>query len=233
MVQTLETATDLTLRTLTTTEKVLDAAAGSLEEAQDNFTLIRGSVNEISNALTTTSSVTGQIGTLVGDELTAIIEDTQSSLKAVQSSARLIDDTLAVITMLPLIGSRYAPDMPLEQSIGKVAASLDGIPASLAEVQNELQATSQSLSALQADIEGLGSELGNVEKDLETARQAVAEYRRILDEIIRHLTAIRPALAGWVRAVAIALSILCVWVLLMQIALLLQALANSPRRGKA
>lgn len=226
----LENTADLTLRALTTTEKALDAAASSLDEAQDNFTLIRGSVDEISDALLTTVSVTGQIGDLVGGELTAILADTRSSLEVVQSSARLIDDTLAVVTMLPFIGSRYAPEMPLEKSIGKVAASLDGIPASLIEVQNELQATSQSLSALQADIDQLGGELGNVEKDLETARQAVTEYQRILDEVIQRLTRIRPAIAGWVRAVAIGLSVLCVWVLLMQIALLLQALANSPRR---
>jgi len=228
--QTLETTADLTLRTLTTTSALLDAVAGSLDEVQSNLTLIRGSVDEISDTLSTTVNVTGQIGALVGDELTTIIEDTQSSLKAVQSSARLIDDTLAIVTMLPLIGSRYTPETPLEKSVGRVYTSLDGVPASLRQIQSELTATSKSLASLQQDVQKLGGELGHLEEDLETARQSVAEYQRILKQLTGRLSEIRPAIAGWVRAVAIALTVLCVWVLLTQAALLLQVLANAPVR---
>jgi len=228
--QALESATDLALRTLTTTEQVLTLGASSLNEVQDNLILIRSSADEISTALSTTVNVTGQIGTLVGEELIGVIESTQSSLKTMQSSAQLIDQTLTVITALPFIGNRYAPKVPLEKSIGEVNSNLDNIPDTLMQIQAELQATSKSLSALQEDVQKLGTELESVEENLKSAHQSVTEYQRIADEAISQLTAIRSAIASWVRAFAIGLTILCLWILLTQLALLIQVLVNKPSK---
>ena len=85
---------------------------------------------------------------LVGVEMVGFVNNTQTSLTSVQSSARVVDDFLGLLSSLPLIGARYKPDVPLEDSIALVKTSMDPLPDSLLKIRRDLDVSAANVATL-------------------------------------------------------------------------------------
>lgn len=79
-----------------------------IESCEENppFIFMQTTSTEIAASLDQTAPMVEGIGILVGKNIDELILNTQSSLAVAQSSAKLVDDTLSLITALPLIGRR-------------------------------------------------------------------------------------------------------------------------------
>ncbi len=220
----LQSSVDLLQRSAQATAELLVVVDGSLEQVGKNVVLMKSAVDNVAASLDGTAAVTRTVGTTVGVDLVKVIRDTQSSLLAVGAGARLVDDTLALVSAFPLIGARYKPEQPLQASIQDVSVSLEPMPASLQNVQKGFENTAVSFESLKGNVADLGKSVEGIEASLNSAQGVVAQYQSIVSDTQKQLDELQTALPGGVRAVTWGLTGLLVWLFIAQAGLLTQGL---------
>ena len=166
--------------TVAATTNMLDVVNTTLDQAGANIQAIEASLIDVTAALSTASNVADTVGTMIGEDFTRVIAETQTSLDSVETSAKLIDDTLRIVSAVPFIGARYRPEVPLQETISAVNLSLDELPASFAVVQSELEQTSTSVDNIQRDLDNLSMTIGEIETSLTEAKVVLEQYRTVV-----------------------------------------------------
>jgi len=173
--------------------------------------------------LDATSGITETIGVMMGEEFVTILGDARTALASMQTSSRLIDDTLKVISSIPIIGKRYQPEVTLHESIGDLSESLDPIPLSLIEIQTEMEKASSNLDQMQTNLDELADSLSGIESDLADASAIVIEYQDILADIGDRIDGAASSVSVVVNGIAVLLSLIFIWMLLIQGSIYIQA----------
>ena len=206
------TSIDLLSQTLSTTQGGLTIVNDTLLQAKDDLDLIETFTYDISDAVGNTRPTLESISVLFGEDLSDIVVETQSSLESVETSAVLIDDTLRVISAIPLIGARYAPSQPLGESIGEISDTLDALPQSLSDIEEGLDTTAEDLTGIESSIDNLAGRIGEIDSSLEEANKIITDYQSITSELQENLASIKMELPQWFHRVSIAIAALLAWV---------------------
>ncbi|MCC6147656.1 MAG: hypothetical protein IT308_08835 [Anaerolineaceae bacterium] len=221
---------DLLDQTFQSTTQLLEISNSTLILVKDTLEITQTSLEDVAVAMGTTKKITTTTAKFLGDDLAGVIGETEAALKSVQKSAGLIDDTLRVVTRLPLVGARYAPDKPLQESIGEVADSLKSMPNSLEEIQSNLNATSKDLTTIQKNLDELAVSLTETETQITEAGAVLTGYRNVLNASQNSVSLFRENLARSVRTLAVAGTVLLVWLLISQIGLAIQGFDLISRK---
>lgn len=198
-------------QTLTTTQEGLAVVDETLTQAQSDLLLIETFTYEVSDAVGNTRPTLEQVSGLFEEDLVDIVSETQSSLRSVKSSAVLMDDTLRLISSIPLIGARYAPAEPLGESIEQLSGALDDLPQSLADIGNGLQTTSEDLSGITDTIDELGQRIGQIDADLEEANLVIIDYQTTTGSLQENLRILNNAIGVWLPRITVGISIFLIW----------------------
>ncbi len=209
---------------LQSTTDLIEILDGSLEKSVSTFAAAGEALASTGEALHSTSEMTGAVGDLIGGQIASLISQTHDSLVTVQSSARLVDDTLGLISKVPLLGARYAPETSLEESITGVATSLETVPARLSEVQSSLKDASTDIGALQGELTTLSTDLLQIKADLHDAQQIMGNYQGMINQARDSLASIRGNLIRSIRLAGWVVSAVLVWLLLAQLGIFFQGL---------
>ena len=208
---------------LTATAEGLALAENSLTQVQDTVDAIQSTVRGLGQAIDDTSPTLTALGNLVGKQLPATITAAENSLRSAQRSARVLDGFLSVISAVPLFGnSRYNPDVPLNERLGEVAASLEGVPASLEDGGSGIFTTVGSLGTIKANVDRTADSIGEINTSLESAKTVVANYQGVLASIGATLERVRNGLATWLRLIRWGFSLMLIWLGIVQFALITQ-----------
>lgn len=211
-------------RAVNTTSGLLVGIDAAVATAHDSMGTIEQTMGHVADTLDSTARLTQSASDIAGKDVVDIVRETQTSLASVEKTARLVDDTLAVVARVPLIGGRYEPDVPLHESIARVADSLDPLPASLARVQRDLADTSTNLTRMKADILALSVSLRAIEDSLATLKAATADYREIAAGLQEDLERFRQAFPGALRFATLFGSAVMLWLAVAQLGLLTQGM---------
>jgi len=177
----------------------------------------------VGQAIGDTGPMVESVADLLGEQLPAAIKSTQDALTSVAASAKVVDDVLAVMTAIPFVGTdKYDPEVPLQQSLEEVAASLDDIPNSLGAAQEGLTSTSGNLEGLQEDFTTMASNIGQIATSLESAQSVLVEYQLIVADLQTLAASVRQGLPEWLRLLRLAFSLVLIWLGIAQIGLLTQ-----------
>ena len=168
--------------------------------------------------------VVNQVSTLIGDDLVDVVDQTQSSLVAASTSARLVDDTLSVIGAIPFIGQQYQPEVPLNQSITQIAFSLEYMNTSLLEIQAGVQASGRKVDEVRWLMDDLQRQLAALEPGLLEAQAQLDEYQAILVILHEKQANFQALLPGLLNTIYTLATLVLIWVALSQVGLLLQGL---------
>jgi methyl-accepting chemotaxis protein len=216
---------DLLDTTLTTTSDTMLIVNGSLYQMKDNLGVIRFSLEDASQTMQATANVTSSVADLIGDDFSKVVVETQLSLLSVQNSARMIDNTLSLISSIPLIGPSlgggYRRDMPLEASINEVSLSLEPVPDSLQEVQTGLKQTARNFELMKNDLDDLITTIDEIETGLAGAEAVMTDYQEIFSKSQERLQSARTATPDFVRFLLWGSAAFFVWLLIAQLGLLL------------
>jgi hypothetical protein len=182
---------DSILRTIDSLEETLlisrdglQVMNSTIEDTVENLTIIENTLENLDSTIDSITISLESSAALIGDELPMTIIDTQIALASAATSAKLVDDTLSIIAMIPFIGANYQPDVPLSTSLTQVSISLSGIPEALETIETDLMDTSKGISALNLDLSELSGNMSDFEKDLEDAQRVLMEYDTIFNEIL-------------------------------------------------
>jgi len=223
---------DLIDDTLETSADGLDLLNHSLQQTTSTIGLLKETSSELSTSLDGTIPLVEQMGSVIGEDMTTVVRDTQASLSAAQSSARLVDDTLRIITAIPLIGQRYAPSLPLGESIENVSQSLDGLPDSFRDIQQQMNTAAGQLESIQGEVESLAENITDAENSISDAQGVIGEYESQVSTLQERMADIRQNFPGWIRTFNWGITLFLVWMAVVQVSLINQAL-NQIQQAKS
>ncbi len=226
----LTTDAALVSEALRTTFEGLQVIASTLSGARSNLALIQESTRKLATALQETGPTMRTTTDLIGKDMPDVIANTRRSLAAAEDSARLVDDTLRVISAIPLIGARYKPEVPLQTSIAQVSESLKGLPASFQVISKGLDTTTANMNTIQLSVAALGDEYDKIDASLTEAQDVNARYQKIVGNLLPQADQIGQRMAAWVDNAYRIAALVLVWVILTQIAIFAQAVDWLTKR---
>lgn len=217
--------TDIVQATLQATSDGLRVADASLARAADSVAALEVATDSVATTLDETVPLTRGASELVGDELPASIDAMQASLGAAESGARVMDDTLAILSSIPFYpGEPYDPETSLGDGLAATAESMDGVKRSLVDMQASLDQVGDNLGAMEKTVQELAAAVGGIEQPMGDARAVVGQYEDVVDALVVQVATLAAALPRWIDLIAWFLSGVLVWLGFTQVGLLLQGL---------
>lgn len=224
--------TNQLLSGLETTSAILqttDDGLGVIDQVVKNVYTSTQTLNDATNALGQAMLSTGQFmnnaGTFVGQDLVNTITNTQTALDSAQASAAVIDNVLTSLSSLPLIGFTYQPPTPLNTALGNVSSSLDPVQQSLKQFQTNLETTQSDMQQVSNQIMGLDSQILTINQNLAQAETTIADYRSQVNSLISSIEKVKLSLPRWVTTVAVILTLIIAWLVLIQIGTFIQGIS--------
>lgn len=216
---------DMASSSLDTTAKGLDIADQSLKTSSSSVVALETAFNTLSESIQETQPMVDSLSSLLGEDLPATIETTQTSLEAAQSSAEIIDNVLGSVTSLPFYpGTRYNPPVPLHIALAQVSASLDSLPADFSTMQKSLVETNNNFGLIKSEINVMTRNIKDIHTSLVNAQDVVSEYQVIVEQMQAGVNNTRKTLPGRITTWAWILSIVLIWIAISQVVLFAQGL---------
>jgi hypothetical protein len=179
-----------------------------------------------SQTVRSSSQFMDSAGTFVGGNLLTTITNTQTALGSAQASARVIDNVLSTLSRIPLIGISYNPSVPLNTALGNVADSLDPLQSTLENFQSSLDSTSSNLQEFTDQISILDKNILSIQENLTQAQTTIEKYHTQISTLQTWLGDAKTKLPAWTRTLAWILSLIIVWMIIVQIALMLPGISQ-------
>jgi hypothetical protein len=228
----LRSVVSLSHDTLETTQSAIVVLSGSLDQAGQDLGLIQSSMENLSESMDSLSSSLTTSANLIGDDLNLTLTEVQTALSSAATSAEFIDDTLAFIADIPLIGVDYQPDTPLHISLAKVAESLEDVPTTLSDLETGLDQAAVSLADFSTDLATLSEDLETTLGDLEESQVILTEYDSILSQALLKLEQVDSRLTLYSVLTTMFLTGVLLWVGISQVYGYLQAQDNIHYQEK-
>lgn len=224
----------------------LDLISQTVNTTSDALSVVNTTLDQASNDLSMMSDFTDRVGTTIGDaqpaldttadlvetDLVNIIDNTQTSLAAAETSAQFVDDTLSIITAIPFIGGRYNPPTSLSASIGDISKSLDGLPDSFTHIGEGLRSASSDLGDVQINVDDLSSSIALFQENLDQASGIISEYQGIATNLSTNLSSLQENLPGWFNRVNIGATGLLAWLLLASVGMFFSGLLMNSLQSR-
>jgi len=220
---------------LSATADGLGVAKASLSEAVDTVKALEVTVSGVGDTVASSVPVIDSVSNLVGVQLPATLQTTQRTLESVADSSKTIDDLLAVLSAIPFLGIvEYAPEKPLSEGFSEVAASLEGIPASLQTTKTQLLTANKNLAGLESGFDTMAGNIGAIAHSLGGAEAVLMQYEGVIGQLRSSVGWINSAVPSWVSYARLGLSALLVWLGIAQFALITQGweLIGRSRRPR-
>lgn len=173
---------DTSTESLDVTEQALDAVDDTIDLADDVLVSTNEAVGALAEALEAVSgsfdSATGAIDD-IADLATTIgpsLEEATTTIRRLESLGGNIDGVLGALSDIPF-GPDYDPDDGLGETFGRLAESLEPVPAELDSTAAGLREFTESAGGLQEQLDELAASVRAVDDDLATTDQLVEQYR--------------------------------------------------------
>ena len=222
----LQNGVELLIQTLETTSEGLVVTQQALQGSVDTISALQSTVETTATTIKSSVPLVEEINKLMGKELPNTILSTQQSLIAAQDSAMVIEGVLSTLSKIPLIGAgiNYDPETPLSGALGNVAASLEDLPNSFANMKDSLTETSSNLDRYEADLTMMAASIGQIESSVAQYENVVGGYQASLDQLQSDLKRLEASLPQIVRMVMIGLTVFLVWMAIAQLGLFTQGI---------
>ncbi|HSJ53804.1 MAG TPA: hypothetical protein VLC52_08640, partial [Anaerolineae bacterium] len=124
--------------------------------------------------------------------------------------------------MLPQTGESYSPEVPLADSLGTLASSLEDLPGTFVEMSDDLSTTDEKLADVQANLVTMSESVALISSSLSEYERMVVQSKSSMDDLSSILTSIRNNLSTILDVGAVALTLLFSWLLAAQVVILSQ-----------
>ncbi len=216
---------DIVKVSLTTTDNGIQVLDQSIDNAKSNVVLLQDSLDELGITLNDISTSLETSAALIGNDLQRTVINTQIALSSAATSAEIIDDTLAFIAAIPILGADYEPDVPLHISLEQIADDMDDVPNTLVTLEVNLNDTSTSLSTFSEGLSDLSKDMDNMSSDLGEIQNTLGDYENILARTLEEINTLQNRLPGFILLGCIFLSGVLLWLGVAQTSILMQGLA--------
>lgn len=229
--------------TITTLETSVRTSEEVMRLTVDALGATIESVNALSEMLSTTAvtlaetrPVVDQVNLMMSETVPTSLVAAQASLKTAQQAAAVLDSTVKslenfriVLSATPILGALveqpaqvYDPEVPLADSLGELAATLEDLPDTFIEMAENLGSADANLASIQSNLTTMAGSVKVISKSLHEYQVMVNRSAASLEDIDRILTNIENSLDRILRGVSIGLSLFLLWLLAAQAVILSQ-----------
>jgi peptidoglycan hydrolase CwlO-like protein len=196
-------------RTLSTTISSMDSLKGAVESASKTFDQI--------------SPLADTLSKLSKDTLPGTLKAAQTSLNSAAESAKVIDNVLGALNSIPFMPKDlYNPKVPLHESLGNVANSLNDYLGSLETTQKSLAEATGSLAGIQAQLDGMATQIGNIGTSMKDAQGVVQKYQALIKITQERVNWLKSHLETILIVLAAITTLILLWAMVVQLALFVQ-----------
>lgn len=223
MVENLENTLGLLEDTIKATGNALNVADDSLGAATSSVDALATTIRTTGRSVKDTLPMIEALTKLTSEDLPTTIETTQEALYSAQSSAQVIDSTLGLLSTIPLLPlPTYDPQVPLGESLGSVAKSLDPLPDSLIGMKTSLELAQGNLSEVGGQFDTIANNVSKINASLTESKNVIAQYQGVVSTLEQQIAQTKASLPALVDIGAWVFTIVLVWLGLTQVGLMMQ-----------
>lgn len=237
---TVASSIDATITTLATSirtsKKAIEITEQALQATIDSVDALSTMLSATAASVQDTQPMLDQITTFLGVNLPETMESATGSLRTAQQGAEVLDSAISSLntfrTLLsgaPLIGSfveqpdqPYNPEKPLAESLGELAANLEGLPDIFTQMSEDLDKADDNLLAVQESLATMSESVSLIAGSLGEYEAMVAQSQTSMDNLLAMLENIQANLATILNTAAILLSLFFLWLLAAQVVIFSQ-----------
>jgi len=210
---------------LDTTTQGLTLVSQSLDTAAESATTLETAMQIMGSSIQDSAHWFDSAAKLSGKDLPETILALQNALRSAQASAKLVDDTLSILSAIPLFPTeRYNPDVPLSTALGQAADSLNSLPGILYGDTDDLVDAGEKLNTLQAQTSAVADQVTKIKASVIAAQELVAKYQIVIADLQPSITSLQTKLSRWITLGAWGLTAILAWLGFAQIGLVMQGL---------
>ncbi|HZQ06567.1 MAG TPA: hypothetical protein VFD70_08300 [Anaerolineae bacterium] len=169
---------DLLDSTLKTTAQGLAIAKTSLSSVTTTIGALQTTVASAASTIGHASSSVSSLSGIVGQNLSQTVNSALTTLNAVETTTKTIDDFLSAVSSLPFVNLNYNPANPLSTSVSQLTDQLKDVPKSLSDLEKNLGDSGSSLDQVGKDATSLAESLGQVQQELLQLVAVIDQYQQ-------------------------------------------------------
>jgi ABC-type transporter Mla subunit MlaD len=221
---------------ITTSQNVMEITGKALGATVDSLDALSSMLSTTATTVDDTTPVLNQINTIMSDTLPSTLEATTTSLYTARDAAKVLESTIKsldsfrfLISATPLLGNlvdqkgvSYNPEKPLADTLGELAANLEGLPQTFVNMSVNLSATADNLGSIRGNLATMSDSVGSISSSLGEYQNMIVQSQSSMDNLSSMLTNIQSNLTTILNGVAIVLTIFFLWLLSAQVVILSQ-----------
>jgi hypothetical protein len=172
----------------------------------------------------------------MGENLPATLESANDSLKSAQQAAIVLDSSVRsleafqfAMSGVPLVSAfvqtptqTYNPEKPLAESLGEVAAELEGLPAMFVEMSTDLENADDNLVTIQTSLTTMATSVQGISQSLAEYEAMITQSQASMGDLAPMLTNVQTNLEPIVNGASLVLTLFLLWLLAIQVVIFSQ-----------
>jgi hypothetical protein len=230
------TTIDTLNKSVITSQSLMETTGQALGATIDSVDALSTMLSTTATTVEDTQPVLDEIDTIMAVTLPSTLEATTDSLHTAQEAAQVMESTIQsleafrfLLSDMPMLGDLvgqtgepYNPEKPLADSLGEMAANLEGLPDTFVEMSVNLSDTDDNLRSIQENLITMSDSVGLISSSLGEYQGKIIQSQSSLDDLTSILTNLQSNLPTILNGVAIVLTLFFVWLLAAQVVILSQ-----------
>jgi hypothetical protein len=231
------TSTINTLNTsITTSQTAMEVTKQALGATVDSVDALSVMLASTATSVEETAPVVEQMNVFLGTNLPNTLESATDSLKSAQQAAVVLDSTVKSLEAfqfamggVPLVSAfvqvptqAYNPEVPLDESLGQVAAELESLPPMFIQMSADLGKADDNLITIQTSLTTMSGSVQLISQSLSEYEAMISQSQASMGELAPILANLQNNLEPIVNGVTLGLTLFLLWLLAIQVVVFTQ-----------
>jgi hypothetical protein len=231
------TSTVTTLNnSITTSKQVMQVTRQALGATVESVDALSVMLSSTAASVEDTAPAIERVNLIMGVNLPDTLESATVSLKSAQDAAVVLDSSIkslvafqSAMGSVPIVSAfiqqpsqAYNPETPLAESLGDVAADLEGLPEMFIALSQDMDKADDNLASVQTSLTTMSVSVKVISQSLGEYEAMVAQSESSMDNLSPMLTSIQNNAAIIVDRAVLVLTLFLVWLLVIQVVIFSQ-----------
>ncbi len=219
-----------------TSQQAMTIAVQALGASVDSIDALSSMLASTATSVEDTKPMLNQVNGILSETLPTTMKSATDSLKTAQQAAEVLDSAIRslenfrlVISATPLLGAMveqpkqaYNPEVPLAESLGELAVTLEDLPDTFTAMAENLDKADDNLDEIQGSLTTMSTSVGYISAGLRNYQTMIGQSRSSMDSLKALLSNVQTNLPQILNAAAAALTLFFFWLLAAQVVIFSQ-----------
>jgi hypothetical protein len=192
---------DLVLHAMDSVSDGVNTTSASLDTTISAIDNIYGTVQNADATLENSTHFLDTSAHLFGDILPDTIVSAQTAIGSASISAKMVDDTLGIITNIPIIGEKYKPDVPLSKALNNISVAIDKLPTDFKGMEDDFVEIKGDMADFSKRLKNSQEQLSNIKGSIKQAKEVITKIQGTISELKTKGTVLKEKLPLLIKTV--------------------------------